>query len=103
MRRAIYPDNPGILTAYLSAAEDAAADVSCSNACKIHARTFDLLLTTVCDPLLPTTWRWLCLDYMYKPLCALQALASHAEAAAALRTRTYHLQMLSEINHPSSF
>lgn len=76
IRYACTPDEPRVLHGYLNRLETEAASSSPSKKRAIYQRAYELLIETISDSLLPWHWRVLCLDQMYRPLCALEKLAN---------------------------
>lgn len=95
IRSAHEPDNPSLLQEYLADGERIASKRDVDER-DIYSEEFRLLLDTVSDLCLPQHWRSLCLDYIYRPLNALNTLSQgNALAKKQVRAMEYELSIIS--------
>jgi len=96
IRNGHQPDNPCLLDRYLALGEArAATNLPATEQRAVHMRTFNTLLETICDSCIATHWRVLCLDQIYKPLIAMERLASTQTDRTRVRTLHNDLSVLS--------
>lgn len=76
IRNALSPDSPELLYDYLTTNQQLGNLYSTEKSWQIHVECYQLLLNVVCDPMLPTHWRSLCLDNLHKPLGSLKSLTA---------------------------
>lgn len=96
IRNGHQPDNPCLLDRYLTLGEArAGAYQPATEQRAVHMRAFNTLLETICDSCIATHWRVLCLDQIYKPLIAMERLASTQTDRAQVRKLHNDLSVLS--------
>ena len=88
------PDSPDLLYTYLDLYKKqlSQAEVEASQA--YLTRIIDLLIDTICDPLVPYQWRALCLDNIHKPVFDLSNLPGTEDNRTILRNKTYEIGVL---------
>lgn len=96
IRNGQQPDHPCLLERYLNMCEArAGAYQPVTEQRAAHIRTFNILLETICDTCIATHWRALCLDQIYKPLFAIDRLASTQTDKTFVRKLHSNLSVLS--------
>uniref|UniRef100_UPI0035149331 hypothetical protein n=1 Tax=Pontibacterium sp. TaxID=2036026 RepID=UPI0035149331 len=96
IRNGHQPDNPCLLDRYLALGEARASAYRPAAARHaVHMRTYTTLLETICDSCIATHWRVLCLDQIYKPLIAMERLASTQTDKKQIRKLHNDLSVLS--------
>ena len=88
------PDSPGLLYTYLDLYKKKLSEVGLEAAQSYLTGTIDLLLETICDPLVPYQWRALCLDNIYKPVFDLSKLPKTKDNRRILRNKTHEISVL---------
>lgn len=81
IRNAQEPDNPTLISLWLAMEEQHQSDITfnCSLQSQYESQ-FYLLLETIVDELIPTHWRRICLDNIYKPLGSLQRITNDEQS-----------------------
>lgn len=77
VRYGLRPEQPRLMQRWLAQSKQAKLDDEAL--WLLHEHQFYLLLETLCDDLVPSHWRSLCLDHIYQPLMALNELAKSCE------------------------
>lgn len=91
------PDNPSLITLWLiQENEFISTDISLEENWQRHESQFRLLLETVVDELVPSHWRCLCLDYIYKPLSSLQRLSTTDSTSKKFHSLMHELSQSSQ-------
>lgn len=95
IRHAQQPDHPELLQDYLQLAKQLAnhaRDAEASRQTYLHVA--HILLEVICDSYLPQHWRMLCLNNIYQPIFALQALAKTEQHKQHVRRFSLQLHTL---------
>ena len=88
------PDSPDLLYTYLDLYKEQLSQVGVEASQAYLARIIDLLIETICDPLVPCQWRALCLDNIHKPVFDLSNLPKTENTRTILRNKTYEIGVL---------
>tara|TARA_B100001057_G_C22753592_1_gene912753 strand:+ start:508 stop:870 length:363 start_codon:yes stop_codon:yes gene_type:complete len=88
------PDSPELLYTYLDLYKEQLFEVGEEAAQAYLTEIIDLLLETICDPLVPYQWRALCLDNIYKPMFDLSKLPKTQDNRRILRDKTHEISVL---------
>ena len=88
------PDSPDLLYTYLDLYKEQLSEVGVEAAQSYLTEIIDLLLETICDPLVPYQWRALCLDNIYKPVFDLSKLPKTKDNRRILRNKTREISVL---------
>ena len=88
------PDSPDLLYTYLNLYKERLSQVGVEVSQAYLTRIIDLLIETICDPLVPYEWRALCLDNIHKPLFDLSNLPKTENNRTILRNKTYEIGVL---------
>ena len=94
VRRGENPDSPELLYAYLDLYKTKFPKVPVQASQAYLTGVVDLLLDTICDPLVPYQWRTLCLDNIYKPVFDLSNLPRTETNRKILRNKIYEIGVL---------
>ena len=83
IRTACHPDDPQLLKRYINLALDSANTAGASSEkIRILLECAALLLETACDQKVVLSWRYQCLDQIYRPLLAAENQAAADDAYA---------------------
>ena len=88
------PASPDLLYTYLDLYKERLSQVGVEVSQAYLTRIIDLLIETICDPLVPYEWRALCLDNIHKPLFDLSNLPKTENNRTILRNKTYEIGVL---------
>ena len=88
------PDSPDLLYTYLDLYTEQLSEVGVEVAQAHLTEIIDLLLETICDPLVPYQWRALCLDNIHKPVSDLSKLSNTKDNRRILRTKAHEISVL---------
>ena len=88
------PDSPDLLYTFLDLYKKQLSEVGAEAAQAYLTEIIDLLLETICDPLVPYQWRALCLDNIHKPVSDLSKLSNTKDNRRILRTKTHEISVL---------
>ena len=88
------PDSPDLLYTYLDLYKERLSQVGAEVSQAYLTRIIDLLIDTICDPLVPYQWRALCLDNIHKPVFDLSNLPKTENNRTILRNKTYEIGVL---------
>lgn len=91
VRYAKEPNNPGLITHWLTLAR--CADTTYLSLREHYEHQFRLLLDTLADELLPAHWRRCCLDNINRPLLAMQRLSASSEHRMYMHRLNYELNV----------
>ena len=94
VRRGKKPDSPELLYSYLELHAKKLPQVGVQASQAYLTAMIDLLLETICDPLVPYQWRALCLDNIHKPLFDLSNLPKTDKNRRILRNKIYEIGVL---------
>lgn len=77
IRYGLQPDNPGLLVAYITMADNM-VEQSRPVEIKLNIlfRVANNLLDAICDTYIPEHWRHCCLDVIYRPIRAMEKIIS---------------------------
>jgi len=79
------PDSPDLLYTYLDLYKERLSRLGVEVSQAYLTRIIDLLIDTICDPLVPYQWRALCLDNIHKPVFDLSNLPKTENNRTILR------------------
>ena len=82
------PNNPALISNWL---KQNGEDLPMDQRRQWLEKQFYVLLDTIADDLVPRQWRCICLDNIYKPLCALRKLSNDEFSIARVRQLSYEL------------
>ncbi|MDP7593186.1 MAG: hypothetical protein QF552_10935 [Litorilituus sp.] len=86
IRFAQEPNNPALITLWLQQENDIHLTTQPKKVLRQHYEAqFRLLLETIVDEIVPTHWRRLCLDNIYKPITSLQRIADTEQSKQHIR------------------
>jgi len=104
IRHAEEPNNPGLIPLWLTLEEiEIGQEPSLRELRKNYESQFHLLLETVADELVPSHWRQVCLDNIYKPLTTLQRMINDDESRVRLSALMRELSVTSRYVEKSLF
>ncbi|MEM8768854.1 MAG: hypothetical protein AAGE43_15510 [Pseudomonadota bacterium] len=83
-----FPDDPGLLSAYISLCEEV-------DNWRIYLRAYHVLLAVICDDQVPRHWRCLTLDNVYRIITSMHELARTERERRIVRRCTHELSVLS--------
>ena len=87
-------DSPYLLYTYLDLYKERLSHAGVEASQAYLTRIIDLLVDTICDPLVPYQWRALCLDNIHKPVFDLSNLPKTENNRTILRNKTYEIGVL---------
>ena len=88
------PDSPDLLYTYLDLYKGQLSELGAEAAQAYLTEIIDLLLATICDPLVPYQWRALCLDNIHKPVFDLSKLSKTKDNRRIFRNKTHEISVL---------
>ena len=88
------PDSPDLLYTYLDLYKEKLSEVGVEASQAYITEIIDLLLETICDPLVPYQWRALCLDNIHKPVFDPSKLPKTKNNRRMLRNKTHEIGVL---------
>ena len=88
------PDCPDLLYTYLDLYKERLSWVGVEASQAYLTRIIDLLIDTICDPLVPYQWRALCLDNIHKPVFDLSKLSKTKDNRRIFRNKTHEISVL---------
>ena len=94
VRRGKRPDSPELLYTYLDLCKKKLPGIGAQASQAYLTGIIDLLLETICDPLVPYQWRALCLDNIHKPVFDLSNLPKTETNRRILRNKNYEIGVL---------
>ena len=94
VRQGRSPDCPDLLYRYLHLYTEKFSQQGVEASRAYLMRVIDLLLETICDPLVPYHWRALCLDSIHQPVFDLSNLPRTEANRRLLRYKTYEIGVL---------
>ena len=89
------PDSPHLLYRYLEMGAEQANGQPEAVERRVHLRLFNTLMEAICDCSVARHWRCLCLDTIYRPLCAMERLARSGDQKGEIHRLQYELFALS--------
>ena len=93
-RRGNKPDSPELLYSYLELHKMKLRQLGPQVSQAYLTGIIDLLLETICDPLVPYQWRALCLDNLHKPIFDISNLPKTEKNRRILRNKIYEVSLL---------
>ena len=88
------PDSPDLLYTYLGLYKEKLSEAGVEASQAYLTEIIDLLLETICDPLVPYQWRALCLDNIHKPVFDLSKLSKTKDNRRIFRNKTHEISVL---------
>lgn len=101
IRHAHEPDNPALLSLWLTFEEGESANLPDDKQWQQYINIVRLLLDTYSDTLNPDHWRSTCLDQISRPLCSLHKLAKNHQQQEQLKSLLLEIKILSHYFCPS--
>jgi len=96
IRQAEQPDNPALMSLWLDSEQQQLAELDTALRWQGYRAQFRLLLETYADELLPSHWRVLALDSLYRPLAELKRMGAGDRACE-------YRQLLAELHITSHY
>ncbi|MCG7531187.1 hypothetical protein MHM98_07450 [Psychrobium sp. MM17-31] len=96
IRHGLEPEQPQLFQLWFSI-EDEHIENTQVDAWHANINQFQLLLDTFADVIIPSQWRWQCLDHIQRPLIRLSRLVSNANQQQQLK------QLLTELRVTSHY
>ena len=87
VRHGLWPEQPELLFTYIELADE------CGE-WNTHRRVFEVMFSTIQDYDVDLHWRCLCLDYIYRPLRAMNKSAATRQQFAVSRACAWSVQQL---------
>lgn len=100
IRYAHEPNNPGLLSLWLSFEESQCQDFKHEEQWQHYLNMVRFLLDTYSDTMNPDHWRSTCLDHISRPLCGLQRLAKTDHQQKQLKELMLEIKILSHYFAP---
>lgn len=95
IRNGAAPNNPRLLDMYTRLCEEYAKHKNVDEQIDLFTHVFRVLLDSMCDLTLPHHWRCLCLDFLYRPLGAIERIAITQEQFTYVRELYSEMKTLS--------
>ncbi len=101
IRHGLQPDNPALLSIWLSFEESLCQGCCQQKQFKAYIATVQFLMECYSDTLNPAHWRATCLDHMARPLSCLQRICYGSKQHAQLQALHMEINVLSHYFTPN--